>query len=83
MQIDNSICQLRVLAKRSKDLSPLSQQKTLVYVFGPLDDVEGLHTSIFGSSANTVDALCYVNYFMFDLLRSLILICNFYLEVEE
>lgn len=80
--VESIICQFQVLATCSEYMSPLSQLKTLVDVDGRLMGRERMETAVFDCSANTDNALRPVLYFMFNLLRSLVLNCKFYSKGE-
>lgn len=83
MLFGNIIYQLRVLTTHSNTLQTLLKQKKLVDVGFPLESDERLDPAAFDRSAKVDDALCYMVYFMFDSLHSLILNCIHYPKREK
>lgn len=83
MPFDNSIYQLKLPPLRSDGLSPLSQQKILVYIGNPLKGEKCTDSALFDRSANIEDALRQVSYLMSDCLHSRILNCKLYYEGDE
>lgn len=72
-----------LLATCSEGLSPLSLQKTLADVAGPVKSGEGVDTVSFDCSASMDDALRYAIYFMIDCLHSILINCNLYSEGDD
>lgn len=80
MLLDSSIFQFQALATRSEDLSPVSQQKTLMVADGPLKGKKNGDTDALDRPGNVDEALHYVAYLIFDRLNSLTLNHNHYSE---